>query len=152
PALEWSSDLAPSGRGDPLSKRGRERWLIWLGGAVLALCAGLAVGALFYQLHNSTTPLALRYGDLVQTLRVSGRGAGVSFRDVKVGHGDIRGEIVATDRVSTAGDERTHTLTVPFRTSRIGFERDQDIYALLRDSAGAGYQGPEDDAAMRTIG
>src|SRR5262249_4144445 len=32
------------------------------------------------------------------------------------------------------------------------FERDQDVYALLRDSPGSSYQGEEGDSALKTIG
>jgi cell division protease FtsH len=134
-----------------LSKRGRERGVVWLGGVALAAALAFAGWSLWHQMQREPATVPLRYGDLVQTLRASSRGdGGVRLRKVQVGHSDIRGEIVTTDRVSAGGD-RTHTQAVPFRTLRIGFERDQELYALLRDSAGISYQGAEDDSAMRSV-
>jgi cell division protease FtsH len=132
-------------------KRWRERsprWLTLLPSIVAVLFASM----LFWQFFSrAPAPLALRYGDLVQTLQASGHGTHLGFQKVQVGHGDLKGEIVSTDRVSTAGEETHHTQTIPFRTLRIGFERDQEIYALLRESTSANYQGAEDDSLMRFL-
>ncbi|MFO0842738.1 MAG: ATP-dependent zinc metalloprotease FtsH [Gemmataceae bacterium] len=135
-----------------MSKRGRERWGPWLGALALAVGALLAAASLWLQFQREPGTTPLRYGDLVQTLRASSRGdGGVRLQKVQVGHADVRGEVVTTDRVSTGDGERSDTRTVPFRTLRVGFERDQEIYALLRDSAGIAYQGAEDDTGLRAL-
>jgi cell division protease FtsH len=106
---------------------------------------GLGGMALYYNSGPSVRPVG--YGDLVQTLGVSRDAAHVRFDKVQVGHGDVRGEIITTDRVST-GDAQTtsDTQKTAFRTMRLGFERDQELYALLRNGAGS-YRGAEEESA-----
>ncbi len=133
-------------------KRNRDRSRIWLAGVLLVACTMSSLGFFYLQLWREPVFVALRYGDLVQTLRASSHGTHLSLQKVQLGHSDVRGEIVSTDRVSTGGEEKTHTQTVPFRTLRTGFERDQELYGLLRESVGAGYQGAEEDSALRTLG
>jgi cell division protease FtsH len=134
-----------------VQKRNRDRGRLWLAAALTLL--GLAsLGVLFWQLRREPAYISLPYGDLVQTLRASSRGTHLGLQNVQLSHTDVRGEVVSSDRVSTGGEEKTHTQTVPFRTVRTGFERDQELYALLRDSIGAAYQGAEEDSALRTLG
>src|SRR3954454_892651 len=98
-------------------------------------------------------PIAnVRYGELVQALEASPANPRLSAQKVQVSHAEIRGDFVSTDRVSTGTDETTNTQTVPFRTARTGFERDQDVYALLRASPGSSYQGEEAESALKSIG
>ncbi len=136
-----------------MSKRNRERGAAWLGGLALVVGMLFVVGSFWLQYQRGMAPLSLRYSDLLQTLRASSRSGGaVRFQKVQVGHADLRGEILTTDRVSSGGEEKQHTQTIPFRTLRIGFERDPEIYTLLRDSVGIAYQGAEDDSTIKTIG
>jgi cell division protease FtsH len=136
-----------------LLKRPRNRGQFLLAALIFAAALILMTLTIWWQFTRDPAPVALRYGDLVQALRASRQpGAGVGFQKVQVSHADLRGEVVTTDRVSTADGETYDTQTVPFRTMRTGFERDPEIYALLRDSAGAGYQGAEDDSGLRTLG
>jgi cell division protease FtsH len=136
-----------------LQKRNRDRTKVWLAVAVFVGCLFLGSPVLYWQLGRKPSHVSLTYGDLVQTLRASSHGTHLSLRDVHLSHADVRGKIVSNDRASTMrGDEKTHSQTVPFRTVRTGFERDQELYSLLRDSVGAGYQGAEEDSALRTLG
>jgi cell division protease FtsH len=135
-----------------LFKRPRDRGRLLLAALAFVAAVILATLALWWQFGRDPAPVALRYGDLVQTLHASRHPSGsVSFQKVQVGHADLRGEVVTTDRVSTADGTTRHTQTVPFRTSRTGFERDPEIYTLLRESA-AGYQGAEEDSSLRALG
>jgi cell division protease FtsH len=124
---------------------------VWLAVALTLLGAASLV-LLFWQVRREQAYVSLAYGDLVHTLRASSREAHLSFQNVHLSHSDVRGEVVSIDRVSTGGEEKTHTQTVPFRTLRTGFERDQELYALLRNSIGAAYQGAEEDSGLRTLG
>ncbi len=134
-------------------KRNRDRIRTWMMMGLLVLGAlGGAAGLLYWQYNREPGAVSLRYGDLVQTLRASSQGTHLALQNVQLSHADVRGDVVSTDRVSTGRDEKTHTQTVPFRTNRSGFERDQELYGLLRGSVGAGYQGAEDDSALRTLG
>jgi cell division protease FtsH len=133
-------------------KRNRDRLRIWLAGALLVVFAMGSGALLYWQYNREPTFVSLGYGDLIQTLRASGQGTHLSLQKVQISHGDVRGDVVSTDRVSTGGDEKTNTQTVPFRTLRTGFERDPELYPLLRNSVGAGYTGAEEDSALRTLG
>src|SRR5262249_31605423 len=134
------------------SKRNRDRFRLSLV-VVLMLGLSLTSASLFgWVLSRQPQPITVRYGDLVQALKASQSNPQLSAQKAQVSHAEIRGDFVTTDRVSTGTDETTHTQTVPFRTARSGFERDQDVYALLRDSPGSSYQGEEGDSALKTIG
>src|SRR5262245_37575543 len=134
------------------SKRNRDRFRLWL---VVALLLGLSLtsmGLLGWMMGRQTQPVPVRYGDLVQALQASRSNPHLSAQKVQLSPSEIRGDFVTTDRVSTGTDETTHTQTVPFRTARTGFERDQDVYALLRDSPGTSYQGDDGDSALKAVG
>ena len=137
-----------------MQKRNRDRRRLWLAAALLGLCSLVAgAAALAVWQFNETTPtVRLRYGDLVQTLRASSQGAHLILQDVRISHSDVRGEIVSNDRVSVGAEKKTDVQKVPFQTVRTGFERDPELYGLLRGSVGAGYQGAEEDSAMRMLG
>ena len=134
-----------------MAKRGSKQTRRWLPG--LAALAGILIGLGLFLFYSSRAPIiqSVGYGDLVQTLGVSREAGHVRFDKVQVGHSDVRGEIITADRVSTGGDEKSHTQKVAFRTMRIGFERDQELYSLLRDGAGV-YQGAEEESTLRTVG
>src|SRR5262245_8580584 len=135
-----------------MTKRGRERLRLML--SVVAVGVGLVLigTAVYFLVARGPVAVPLRYGELVQALRLGKQGPDVGFRKVQLGHADIRGEVVTTDRVSTGGEETRHSQAVPFRTLRTGFQRDQEIYALLRDGSSAAYQGAEDDSTLRVFG
>src|SRR5262249_6879462 len=133
-------------------KRNRDRFRLWL---LVMLVGALSFGTLALlglMISRQPQPTIVRYGDLIQSLKASQSNPRLSVHKVQVSHGELRGEFVSTDRVATATGETTNTQTVPFRTGRTGFENDQQVYALLRDSPGAGYQGGDEDSALRTVG
>ncbi len=133
-------------------KRNRDRNRMWLLLGLGVGCALILVGVGVWQVNAASPRVALRYGDLVQTLRASSRGTHLSLQDVQISQSDVRGKVVSTDRVSTGAGTKADTQVVPFVTLRTGFERDQDLYALLRGSVGADYQGAAEDSALRAAG
>ena len=66
----------------------------------------------------------LKYGELIQILNASRHGHGVTLQKVQVNRGDIRGEIVTSDRASGEGVNGKHSQTISFRTPRVGLEED----------------------------
>jgi cell division protease FtsH len=135
------------------SKRDRDRRRLWL---IIVLLLGLSLTStsLFgWLLRREQQPAVVRYGDLVQALKASQSNPRLGAQKVQVTPSEVRGDFVSTDRVSTGdGETTTHTQTVNFRTARTGFERDQEIYALLRDSPASSYQGEESESALKVIG
>jgi cell division protease FtsH len=93
----------------------------------------------------------LKYGELIQVLNASRHGHGVTLQKVQVNHGDIRGEIVTSDRAS--GEESgKHSQTIFFRTPRVGLEEDAGLHELLKSAVGAQFQGSEEESALKTVG
>jgi cell division protease FtsH len=135
-----------------LPKRNRDRIRLLVLLSALALLLAGSAGFIAYQVSRQPTVVGVRYGDLVQVLRAAHANPHLAVNKVQVSHGELRGEVVSTDRVSTGTAQTTHTQTVPFSTLRVGFERDQELYALLRDTPAAMYQGTEQDSTLRTVG
>ncbi|HEY7427762.1 MAG TPA: ATP-dependent zinc metalloprotease FtsH [Gemmataceae bacterium] len=135
-----------------MQKKGKEsgrpwRWLIvWLS---LALTP-LVLLMWFYIREPAYVPL--KYGELIQVLNASRHGRGVTLQKVQVNRGDIRGEIVTADRASGAGVNGKHSQTIPFRTPRVGLEEDMGLHDLLKEAVGAGFQGAEEESALKTVG
>jgi cell division protease FtsH len=96
--------------------------------------------------------LTLKYGELIQILNASRHGRGVTLQKVQVNRGDIRGEIVTSDRASGGGAVGKHSQTVAFRTPRIGLEDDRGLHDLLREAVGPGFQGAEEESVAKAIG
>ena len=134
-----------------MQKRNRDRNRLWLALAMLVVCTLIAIVGSWQVLRKPGTVM-LRYGDLVQTLRASSQGAHLNLRNVQLSHSDVRGDIVSTDRVSTGDVKRTNTQTISFQTLRTGFDRDPELYGLLRGSIGSDYQGAAEDSALRLLG
>ncbi len=135
-----------------MQKRGKERGRAWLGVLVVGLFLGASLVLVYWHFGRSPAQTALKYGELVQVLGVTRHDGHISLQKVQMTQADVRGEVLTTDLVSDGGENGTHTQTVPFRTLRTGFERDQAIYGLLREAVGPSYQGAEEDSALRTIG
>jgi cell division protease FtsH len=135
-----------------VQKKGREftrswRWL--LPALLTSLCAGLV---LLWFFNREPASVPLKYGELIQVLNASRHGHGVTLQKVQVNRSDIRGEIVSADLASGGSTNGRHVQTVPFRTPRVGLEEDQGLHALLKEAVGAGFQGAEEESALRVLG
>jgi cell division protease FtsH len=135
-----------------LLKLGKERGRFWLVGLVVVVVILFLGGLLYHSLRREPPYTPLKYGELVQVLNSARAGSAVSVRKVQLTHSEVRGEVVTTDPVSDGQENGPRTTVVPFRTVRTGFERDQDLYALLGAAGGGAYQGAEDDSTLRAIG
>jgi cell division protease FtsH len=92
---------------------------------------------------------SLKYGELIQVLTAARTDPGITVQRVQVGHSDIRGEIVCTDRVSDGKDNGKHTQTLVFRTLRQGLENDPKLHELLNRTVGPGYGGEPEESALK---
>jgi cell division protease FtsH len=134
-----------------MAKRASNLTRRWLAGLALLAAALLGLGVAVLNANRGPVVHAVGYGDLVQTLGVSRDAVHVRFDKVQVGHSDVRGEVITHDRVSTGDDEtKSDTHKISFRTMRLGFERDTELYPLLRDGAGV-YKGGEEESVYGPI-
>ncbi|HEY7423992.1 MAG TPA: ATP-dependent zinc metalloprotease FtsH [Gemmataceae bacterium] len=123
------------------------RWLIvWLSLALAPLVL------LVWFCNREPAYVPLKYGELIHVLNATRHGRGVTLQKVQVNRGDIRGEIVTSDRASGAGVNGKHSQTIPFRTPRVGLEEDTGLHDLLKEAVGAGFQGAEEESALKTVG
>jgi cell division protease FtsH len=127
------------------SKGGRSRGRRVAAVACLVVLTGFIGGTVWYA-SREARPLALKYGSLKQILR----DRTVSFRNVRVRHADVRGEIVTRDAVSGGGTGTSAETVVAFRTPRAGLENDAELQTLL-EAAGVVYQGEEDESPWRLL-
>jgi cell division protease FtsH len=135
-----------------VQKRGKDRGRFWL---TVALWAGVAllvvVGVACWLLTREPAYTTLKYGEFIQVLEASRRDPAVSVRNVKVGHTEVRGEIVLADAVLDGKQNGPRTQTVPFRVQRTGLETDQDLTKLLRETVGGGWQGEEEESFLKSF-
>jgi len=124
----------------------------WWQNAAGVLLFLLVLSTLFYS-FNSREPVVhlLRYGELVQVLEASKRDPAVVVQKVKVGHGDIRGEVVTTDPASDGKDNKPITRTTAFRAQRLGLENDLKLHELLKETVGPSYQGEEEASPLAGV-
>ncbi|MCE9532177.1 MAG: ATP-dependent zinc metalloprotease FtsH [Planctomycetes bacterium] len=103
----------------------RRSWLLSNVGVVVVVALFVVISLLF----NRESPAQnVPYGKFRQMLQTPG----VTFRHLKVGRTDIRGEVTAPEKVVHADGTETETpKTYAFRTSRLGVERDQSLFDLL---------------------
>ena len=135
-----------------VQKKGKESSLPWrwlIPGAMLLIVFALTM--LWWSSNREPKHITLKYGELIQILKASQHGHGVSLQKVQVNRADIRGEIVTSD-LASGGDHDKHSQTIPFRTPRIGLEEDTGLHDLLKEAVGAGFQGSEEDSALKTVG
>ncbi len=83
---------------------------------------------------------------------------GVQFQDVKVGATDIRGVVQLRDPVSGAAAKSSDESPpneidkkISFRTSRVGFEKDDDLQKLLDKYVGGAYQSDVEDSVLKNV-
>jgi cell division protease FtsH len=135
-----------------VQKRGKDRGRSFLlYGPFLLL---FFLGALFilWLTHRESSQVTLKYGEFIQLLNAARQNPAVALQKVKVSHSEIRGEVVFSDPVSDGETNGKHTgEPVPFRTVRLGLENDQDLHRLLKETVGPGYQGEDEESAMRGV-
>src|SRR5262249_57357268 len=119
----------------------------------LLLLLGMALLSSFFwmTLFRDPAVVPLKSGDLTQVLEAARTNPSLSVQKLRVGHTDIRGEIVTVDPASDGSDESRHAQTVSFRALRLGLENDLDLHKLLKATAGPAYQGEEDDSGFKSL-
>jgi cell division protease FtsH len=131
-------------------KRGKERGRSWLGNSPLFF-AVIVVGLIvWWFLKGESDYTNLKYGEFIQILKLSQRDPSVVVQNVKVGHNDIRGEIVTTDTITDGNKNDKVSKTHRFRTMRLGLEADQGLHQLLKESLPS-YQGEDEESAFKNI-
>lgn len=132
-----------------MQRRGKERGRTWMSGTSVffLLMAGAAI--LLWLLGHEPPPRNLTYGELMQIL--AAEDPAVRFQNVHVGRSEIRGEIVTADTVSDGKLIPGRQVDIrPFRT-RTGLAADPELLRRLNERVGPGYQGEEDDSALRGL-
>ena len=134
------------------AEQGNSRGRFWLTSGPAAIFAVLACSIFLYWLLTREAPYTtLKYGEFIQVLQAARSDPGVGLRDVKVGHSDIRGEIVLNDPVLGGRPDAVHSQTVAFRAQRVGLEDNPELPRLLRESIGGAWQGEEEESALKSI-
>ncbi len=133
-----------------MEKKGKSTRRLWLNNGPWALVFLLAAVLVYWMLNKDPPAQALKYGELIEVLSAARDNPSLSVQKVRVGHADIKGEIVVSDPASDGDQNAPRTRTVPFRTQRLGLENDQGLHALLQ-SAGGAYQGEEEESALRGV-
>jgi cell division protease FtsH len=132
------------------AKRGKERGRSWLGNSPLFIAVFLVGVIVWWFLSREPDYTNLKYGELIQILKVSRTDSSITFQKVKVGHNDIRGEIVTTDSVTDGKTNAKTTKTIPFRSMRLGLENDQALHQLLKETL-PNYQGEDEESALKSV-
>jgi cell division protease FtsH len=117
--------------------RGRKRW--FNNGPWLVLMFAALFSAYWF-LHREPSPQVLDYGVFKQLLL----DPSIAFRDVKVRPTEIRGKIVTRDAVSGDDQQAQRETTQEFRSSRVGVERDPNLYKDL-ETAKVFYKAEDDN-------
>jgi cell division protease FtsH len=132
-------------------KKGKDRGRSWLSNTpwiVLILVVGVSLYLLLYREPTYTT---LKYGEFIQLLQAARNDPSLSLQKVRVGSGDVQGEVVINDVVSDGKTTARQPVTVAWRTLRTGLENDQELHALLKQAAGPGYEGREEESFFKTV-
>src|SRR6516225_12359706 len=120
------------------SKKGKERRRSWFSGTAWALLILSGSLLVYWFMTREPSGIPLKYGELDRVLAAARDNHDVTFRKVRVNHGEVTGEIVTSDSVSDGDTNSTKTQAVNFRTVRVGLENDPDFIRTLREVAGAG--------------
>jgi cell division protease FtsH len=134
-----------------VQKRGKDKNRTLLSNGPWLLLLVLGCLPLYWLLNRDPGYTTLKYGELMQILAAARQGPNVVLQKVRVGHTDVRGEIVVTDEVSDGKQNARSTQTIAFRTPRLGLENDAKLHDTLREVVGAGYQGEEEESALKVI-
>jgi cell division protease FtsH len=143
---------ADSSEADSVHKKGKDRgrpWTFLAPTALLLLFAGAVLAAWLAGREPARVPL--KYGELVQVLQAGRLGTSVRVQKVHVNPTEVKGEVVFHDPVSDGRDNLPVSRAVPFRAARTGLENDPALHPLLREAAGAAYEGGEEDGMARSV-
>jgi cell division protease FtsH len=133
------------------SKKGKERRRSWFSGTAWALLILSGSLLVYWFMTREPSGIPLKYGELDRVLAAARDNHDVTFRKVRVNHGEVTGEIVTSDPVSDGDTNGTKTQAVNFRTVRVGLENDPDFIRTLREVAGAGVQGEPEDRGFFSL-
>jgi cell division protease FtsH len=135
-----------------VKKSGKDSNNLWRSnGLLLLLVLMLVAGAANWVVHRESSNISLKYGELKQLLN----DPNVTFQNVKVGRSEIRGELTTRDAATGLRDPATGSAkpelvrTVHWRTPRQGLEYDTELQKLLDSQVGPGYQGEDEDSALK---
>jgi cell division protease FtsH len=131
-----------------VQKRGKDRRPFFTSTSLLLFLLVLGSGFVWY-FNREPVSRNLTYGELMQILQADDPGLRLS--GVRVAKTEITGKIVTTDTVSD-GKPAAGKLeeSRSFRT-RIGLAADPELLKRLNDRAGPGYQGEEEESALKGI-
>ncbi|HYV37685.1 MAG TPA: ATP-dependent zinc metalloprotease FtsH [Gemmataceae bacterium] len=122
----------------------------WLSSSPWLALLLLAVAGSYYFFNREPQSFTLDYGKL--KLILQDRNAAVRFKNVRVGRTEVRGDIVTTDEVSDGKLTPVRVeQTKSFRTPRVGVEGDQGLFKRLDETVREGYQGEEEESAIRAV-
>jgi cell division protease FtsH len=135
-----------------VQKRGKDRGRSWLSNGIwLVLIFSLAV-ALFWFLSREPAGVTLQYSELLDVLRAARDNPAITLKKVQVGATEVHGEIVTSDPVSDGEQNTAASHVVPFRTSRLGLDRDTDeLLKRLREAGVPHHSEGEDSAIMKSL-
>jgi cell division protease FtsH len=129
----------------------KDRGKPWWNSALFALLFLISVSSLYWSISREPTIYPLRYGEFIQVLEASRVDPRVVVQKVRVGHTDIRGEVLTTDPASDGKDNTPVARVTPFRALRLGLENDTKLHDLLKQTVGPNYQGEEEESPLRGL-
>ncbi len=132
------------------AKRGKERGRFLLTNAAGILVI-LTVILAYFAITREPTSVPLQYGELIQVLTAARNDPGIVVQHVRVGHSEIRGEVLCADRVSDGKDNSRFTRSMNFVTNRRGVENDVQLHQLLKQTVGSSYQGEEEESVLKGL-
>jgi cell division protease FtsH len=130
-------------------KRGKDRGLALFNAIVLLVVLPIVlVAGLYWFLNHEPARIDLKYGELVQMLRAPD--PGVRFRNVKIDHNFIYGEIVTSDPVSAGEDKAgVHEETKLFRSQRVALDGDTPHIVQLLTQRGILFDGGQEESPWK---
>jgi cell division protease FtsH len=134
-----------------VQKKGKDRGRSWFSntlGIILIFVVGVT---LYLFLYREPTYTTLKYGEFIQLLQAARNDPSLSLQKVRVGSADVQGEVVINDSISDGKQTTRQPQTIAFRTLRIGLENDQELHTLLKQAAGPGYEGREEESFFKTM-
>jgi cell division protease FtsH len=129
-----------------VQKKGKERGRPWLVTSPWVLLLTFIMVGFWWLTSREPVTITLKYGELKQILQ----DPTVSFQKVKVGHSEIRGDIVTRDPMSNGTEATQHADVIAFRTPRLGLENDNTLAQSL-DKWAPTYQGEEEKTLLEGV-